>query len=183
MKDLQRLEALVADLSAQATLVDKTRGEAARPLFDEHLFRSRSKLLAPCVNEIRNEIQALNREQLTGHLLASRTQHVCEKIVAQIQAIQRELATQQIRKNEPKPRQGWRKPVQQLYQDLAQHQEWERRLADTLRDKEMLLSRTTSPSERQQLQQAVLAYEGRLNRCRAALVKIEKAIGQQERKH
>lgn len=182
MPDLQRLETLIDQLGKDAAQLDRTRGESERPLFDEHLFHCRSKLLTPCVNELRDEIRALRMERRTGRLEAARTQYVCEKLVSQIQAIQRELATQQIRKNEPKRTSGWRKPIHQLYQDLAQHQDWERRLAAMLRDKEHLLNRRTSLTERQTLQQEVLALGGRLTRCRAALRKIEKDISLQERK-
>ena len=64
--------------------------------------------------------------------------------MSQIQAVQRELATQQIRKNEPKRSVGWRKPIHELYQDLAQHQDWERRLSAMQRDKELMRRCTTA---------------------------------------
>lgn len=182
MPDLKRLENILDQLAKDAAQTDRKRGEAARPLFDEQLFFCRSKLLTPCVAEIRGEISALRSERKAGKLQASRTQHICEKVIAQIQAIQRELATQQIRKNEPRRQQGWRRPIHELYQDLAQHQDWERRLAAMQRDKEMLISRCSTLAEQQKLQKEVLALEGRLSRCRAALGKIEKEISQRERK-
>ncbi|PSW18799.1 prepilin peptidase [Photobacterium sanctipauli] len=183
MVDLQRLDSLVSQLAIEAANTDRQRGEAQRPLFDEQLFVCRSKLLTPCVNEIRHEISSLRSEQQAGKLLPTRTQHICEKIVAQIQAVQRELATQQIRKNEPKRGRGWRKPIHELYQDLAQHQDWERRLSSMRRDKELMLSRCTTLAEQQKLQKEVLALEGRLTRCQAALAKIEKDISLRERKN
>lgn len=82
--------------------------------------------------------------------------------MSQIQAVQRELATQQIRKNEPKRSAGWRKPIHELYQDLAQHQDWERRLAAMQRDKELMIARCTTLAEQQKMQKEVLALEGRL---------------------
>ncbi|MGF1682563.1 primosomal replication protein PriC [Photobacterium minamisatsumaniensis] len=182
MPDLQRLDAIVSQLAVDAANTDRQRGEAYRPLFDEQLFLCRSKLLTPCINEIRSEISALRNEQRAGRLLPSRTQHICEKIVAQIQAIQRELATQQIRKNEPKRGRGWRKPIHELHQDLAQHREWERRLSAMRRDKESMLNRCSTLAEQQTLQKEVLALEGRLTRCQTALAKLEKDINQRERK-
>ncbi|MBC7004766.1 primosomal replication protein [Photobacterium sp. BZF1] len=182
MLDFQRLEDIATQLAHEAASTDRKRGEAPRPLFDEQLFHCRSKLLVPCVNEIRDEIRALNREHKAGKLHPSRTQHVCERIVSQIQAVQRELATQQIRKNEPKRSAGWRKPIHELYQDLAQHQDWERRLAAMQRDKELMIARCTTLAEQQKMQKEVLALEGRLARCRTALAKIEKDISLRERK-
>ncbi|MGF1729555.1 primosomal replication protein [Photobacterium kasasachensis] len=182
MPDLKRLEDILEQLAQDAAQIDRKRGEAQRPLFDEQLFFCRSKLLTPCVTEVRSEITALRNERKTGKLLASRTQHICEKVVAQIQAIQRELATVQVRKNEPKRNRGWRRPIHEMYQDLAQHQDWERRLSAMQRDKEMLLSRCTTITEQQKLQKEVLTLEGRLTRCRTALAKIEKDISLRERK-
>ncbi|ELR67297.1 Primosomal replication protein N prime prime [Photobacterium marinum] len=182
MPDLKRLENILDQLAHEAAQTDRKRGEAQRPLFDEQLFLCRSKLLTPCVNEVRSEIKALRDERRAGKLNTTRTQHICEKLVAQIQAIQRELATKQIRKNEPKRNQGWRRPIHELYQDLAQHQDWERRLAAMQRDKEMMLTRCTTLAEQQKMQKEVLALDGRLSRCRASLAKIEKEISQRERK-
>ncbi|MGF1687662.1 primosomal replication protein [Photobacterium japonica] len=182
MPDLSRLEQIVSQLAQQATQVDKQRGVGRRPLFDEQLFHCRSKQLMPCIHEIRHEIEALRSEQDAGRLLPARTRHVCERIVAQIQAVQRELATLDIRKNEPKPQRSWRKPLHELYQELAQHQEWERRLEDMVRDKHQLLPRCTTQQEQLHTQREIVALEARLTRCTAARVKIEVSIGQRERK-
>lgn len=58
MLDFQRLEDIATQLAHEAASTDRKRGEAPRPLFDEQLFHCRSKLLVPCVNEIRDEIRA-----------------------------------------------------------------------------------------------------------------------------
>ncbi|EAR56221.1 hypothetical primosomal replication protein N'' [Photobacterium sp. SKA34] len=182
MIDLSRLISLIEQLKLQAADVDRKRGESFKPLFDETLFKTRSKLLTPCVNEVHNELQLLQKEQQAGRLLPARTQHLCEKIVSQIQAIQRELATLNIRKKEPKNQAGWRRPINEIYQDLNQHKDWERRLKAMLRDKELLISRCASQFEQQQLQKEILALEGRISRCQAALIKIETDISNRERK-
>ncbi|SMY14985.1 MULTISPECIES: primosomal replication protein [Photobacterium] len=182
MIDLSRLHSLVEQLQHQAAETDRIRGEASRPLFDQQLFRYRSKLLAPCVAEIAQELAILQKEQQTGKLLPERTQHVCEKLVAQIHAVQREFATQHIRKNEPKQAIRKQRSINQLYQDLNQHRDWERRLKSMLRDKESLVNRCGSQFEQQQLQKEVLALEGRINRCQAALIKLEDEINRRERK-
>lgn len=181
MSDLSRLEAIVDQLLHEAIQIDRQRKEAKYPLFDEQLFHCRSKLLTPCVKEIQHEISALRQERQAGKLLASRTQYICESIVAQIQAVQREIATQNIRKNEPRKKAGWRKPINELRQDLAKHKEWESRLAAMVRDKEMQLSRSATFAEQQSMQKEVLALEGRLTRCRSSLANIEKSISYSER--
>ncbi|MGF1690433.1 primosomal replication protein [Photobacterium kagoshimensis] len=181
MFDVSRLKAHVDQLQKEAAAVDRQRGEAPRPLFDEQLFQSRSKLITPCVEEISHEIKSLQREQASGRLLASRTAHICDKIVAQIQAVQRELATQTIRKNEPAKNNTRQVPIHELYQDLAKHQEWERRLVGMQRDKTMMLNNCRTLAEQQVIQKEILALEGRVQRCQAAVTRIEKHISIRER--
>ncbi|OAN18536.1 prepilin peptidase [Photobacterium jeanii] len=181
MFDLSKLKSLVSQLQLEAAKVDRQRGEAYRPLFDEQLFLCRSKLLTPCVDEISHEISALEREQKAGKLQVARTAHMCEKIVAQVQAVQRELATQQVRQREPRRADNYRRPIHELYQDLAKHQDWERRLKATTQDKTLMLNHCQSLAEQQKLQQEITAFEGRIQRCKAAIAKIEKQITQQER--
>ena len=182
MLDFQRLENITTQLAEQVATIDSQRGEAQRPLFDEQLFHCRSKLLGPCVEEIQEEIVALRREHIQGTLAPSRTQHVCERIIAQIQAVQREIATQHIRKSEPQRIRHWQKPIYELKQDLAQHQEWARRLAAMQRNKERALLHCHSADEQQALQNEAATLAERLRRCRLALAKIEKQISTRERK-
>ncbi len=182
MIDLTRFDTLIAQLKTQAANLDRTRGEANKPLFDEQLFRCRSKLLTPCVNEIASEIFKLRQEQQSGRLLPTRTQHICEKIVAQIQAVQREFATVSIRKNEPKYRSTHYQPLNEIYQNLNQHKDWERQLKTKLRDKEFELSQCSDWQLQQKLQHEVLVLEGRVSRCQQALTKIEQTIMKRERK-
>ncbi|MCD9500740.1 prepilin peptidase [Photobacterium phosphoreum] len=182
MIDLSRLQELIEQLQHQAAETDRIRGEAQRPLFDQQLFRNHSKLLTPCVAEVAQELAALQKEQQAGKLLPERTQHVCEKLIAQIHAIQREFATQKIRKNEPKQAVRWQRSINDIYQDLNKHKEWERRLKSMLHDKEAIFNRCNSQFEQQQAQKEILALEGRINRCQAALIQLENEINRRERK-
>ncbi|EEY44349.1 primosomal replication protein N prime prime [Vibrio mimicus VM223] len=86
-----------------------------------------------------------------------------------------------MRRKEPKPHAYFKKPINELYQELAQHQDWERRLMDLVRDKAMLLEQA-SMTNKALAQQALLQAEQRLSRCREAKTKIEKRITAQERK-
>lgn len=89
-------------------------------------------------------------------------------------------STQSIRKSEPKHSSYYRKPISDLYQDLAQHQDWERRLMEMVRDKQYALEQA-SVFQKQAAQQALLAVEQRLKRCQEAKAKIEKQITYREK--
>lgn len=179
--DLSRLSGLVEQLIPQASALDHQRGESDKPLFDNQLFHCRARLLLPCIREIQQEIAALMKEQAAGNLQIARASYVCEKILTQIQAIQREMATKQIREAEPKYVVKQRKSLHQLYDDLAQHQDWERRLSAMVKDKTFELEQAAEVSQRQPLQQQLIALEGRLNRCQQAMAGIEQAIVRRER--
>lgn len=172
---------ILNELKLSAAQIDRQRGEHHRPLFDEVLFHCHGKLLTPCVQEAHSTLQALLREKESGRLTPLRAQYLSERLLAQIAALTRELSTQNVRKKEPKPQVYFKKPINDLYQELAQHQDWERRLMDLVRDKAMLLEQTP-PVHKHSAQQALLQAEQRLNRCREAKIKIEKRISVQERK-
>ncbi|MBO0217066.1 primosomal replication protein, partial [Vibrio sp. Vb2880] len=84
----------------------------------------------------------------------------------------REISTTKIRKNEIKHSSYFRKPINVLYQELAQHQEWARRLREMVLEKERAVE--SAPSfMRADPQKVLLATEQRLARCEAALLKLE----------
>lgn len=92
------------------------------------------------------------------------------------------LPPKKIRKNEPKQAVRWQRSINDIYQDLNKHKEWERRLKSMLRDKEAIFNRCNSQFEQQQAQKEILALEGRINRCQAALIQLENEINRRERK-
>ncbi|MFG0772921.1 primosomal replication protein [Vibrio plantisponsor] len=175
MKDLSRLNLIIEELKSTAALIDRTRGEHYRPLFDDTLFHCHGKLLTPCVIETESTLNAILREQKAGKLTQPRAEYLTERLLAQIGAIQREMSTQAIRKKEPKHYRDTRKPISDLYQDLAQHQDWERRLMLLVQDKQMAVEGTFG-ADKTSAQQALLAAEQRLKRCQEAKTKIEKQI-------
>ncbi|WP_428776055.1 primosomal replication protein PriC [Vibrio sp.] len=182
MSKLSQLTARLEQLAQQAAAIDRQRGEQNNPLFDEILFSCRSKLLVPCVDEAKSTCAAISRESDAGMLTAARAEYLTERLLAQISAIQREISTQEIRRREPKQSGYGRKPINQLYQDLAQHQDWERRLQDMVREKELAVEHAAGINKAS-AQQALLATEKRLQRCQAAKHRIEKQITYRERKH
>ena len=180
MNHFSQLKSLIEELKQQAASVDRTRGEHHQALFDERLFHCKAHLLIPCVMEAKATFDSIVREQESQRLTSQRAQYLTDRLLAQIAAIQREISTVSIRKSEPKHRSYYRKPINALYQELAQHQEWERRLMEMVRDKELALQ-YAPPFQQQSAQQALMATEQRLQRCQEAKLKIEKQITYRER--
>ncbi|MEF1341485.1 primosomal replication protein PriC, partial [Vibrio rotiferianus] len=74
----------------------------------------------------------------------------------------------------------FRKPINVLYQELAQHQEWARRLREMVLEKERAVEMAPSFA-RTEAQKVLLATEQRLQRCEAALLKLENQITHREK--
>ncbi|BCN24627.1 primosomal replication protein [Vibrio alfacsensis] len=178
--NIKQLSDNLEHMSKQAAMLDRQRGEHHVSLFDERLFHCRSRLLVPCVKEASATLDAIIREQKENKLTALRAEYLTERLVAQISAIQREISTTKIRKGEIKHSSHFRKPINVLYQELAQHQEWARRLREMVLDKQRSLD--SSPSfARAEAQKVLLATEQRLARCEAALLKLENQITYREK--
>ncbi|EGR1982411.1 TPA: prepilin peptidase [Vibrio parahaemolyticus] len=178
--NIEQLSQSLEHMANQAATLDRQRGEHHVPLFDERLFSCRSRLLTPCVKEAKSTLDAIIREQNENKLTALRAEYLTERLVAQIGAIQREISTTKIRKNEIKHSSHFRKPINVLYQELAQHQEWARRLREMVLEKERAVE--TAPSfMRAEAQKVLLATDQRLARCEAALLKLENQITHREK--
>lgn len=180
MSKINQLKSTLEELAVQAASLDRQRGEHHLALFDERLFQCKAKLLVPCVKETQSTLQSIVREEEADKLTAIRAEYLTERLFAQVSAIQRELATTKIRKNEPKHKSYFQKPINELYQHLSQHQDWERRLMEMVRDKELALQ-YAPPFQQQAAQQDLLTTEQRLKRCQEAKLKIEKQITYRER--
>ncbi|MFD2180139.1 primosomal replication protein PriC [Veronia pacifica] len=182
MTALSPIKQQLEQMAKHAADIDRKRGEGRRPLFDERLFKCRSKLLTACVNETQSIISTLEKEQQSGKLSAARADHLCETLLNQVSALQREMATLGIREKEKHYAPKTSVSISQLYQDLAQHQGWERRLEDMVRDSETQLSQCDTLKEQQACQKKLLALEKRLSRCREAKARIEGRISFREKK-
>ena len=178
--NIKQLSESLEQMSNQAAALDRQRGEHHVPLFDERLFHCRSRLLVPCVKEATATLDSILREQKEEKLTALRAEYLTERLVAQITAIQREISTTKIRKGEIKHSSHFRKPINVLYQELAQHQEWARRLREMVSEKERAVEMAPSFA-RAEAQKVLLATEQRLQRCEAALLKLENQITHREK--
>jgi primosomal replication protein N'' len=175
MNKFSQLKSKLKEMSVNASHLDGQRKEHHQPLFDGSLFHCRSRLLEPCVKEAIATFDSIEREQLHNLLTSERAEYLTERLLAQMSAIQRELSTAYFRKNEPKHKSYYRKPINALYQELSKHKEWERRLMEMVLDKQNLLNSAGGVGQ-QQAQQALLNAEQRLERCKEAILKIEKQI-------
>lgn len=164
-KQVHQLAAAVAAAPAAAVL---------QPRFDDRLFNTRDTRLSHCLAEVENNLALLT--QAAEKRALQQVAFLAERIVDQISALQRELATLPVRE-----RNAFNVKVEQdIYQTLARHQDYERRLVAMRRDKESLLGRQTTLAAQQQIQKELAALEGRLMRCRQALTRIERQIAQRE---
>ncbi|PHM63063.1 primosomal replication protein PriC [Xenorhabdus ishibashii] len=171
---LSALEKQVNILEKELALLPDIPFSTAR--FDQVLFHHRSNKLSGYLQEIRQ-----NMEQLKACVSDYRIEQVkflAERLVTQIEALKREISTQTLRKQEDKF--GRRTQEQDLYQRLAEHQDYERRLMAMIDDRELQLNKQTTLTNKHKLQKEIAALAGRLARCRQALMRIEKSIEKQE---
>lgn len=169
---LQALDARVAELATAIEPYALQRAPQAR--FDNKLFSTYSTQLRDYLAETQ-----VNLAQLHNSVKVGKTEQVAfiaEKLVAQISALTRELATWKLRNSEPQ-----KAVAENLYEKLSTHQDYERRLIAMIAERESQLASQTSFGGQQKLQKELAAQEGRLQRCRQALSRIERAIERRER--
>jgi len=143
--------------------------------FDSQLFHCHTTRLGDYLLEVRQSL-ALLTQSVNGQR-TERVAWMAERVVLQISALQRELATLKLRSSETQP-----EPEQEnLYEKLAKHQDYERRLRAMVADRESQLARQETLAQQQTLQREIAALEGRLQRCLQALKRIEHAIENRER--
>ena len=146
----------------------------AQARFDHQLFHSHSTRLGDYLQETRKTMEQL-KQSVQGHH-SERVAWMAERIVSQISALQRELSTRSLRKNDYAPV----NKAENLYEKLAQHQDYERRLRAMIADRESLLSVQETLAQQQKIQKELAALEGRLQRCLQALKRIERSIEYRE---
>ncbi|MEH0832210.1 primosomal replication protein [Pectobacterium cacticida] len=161
----------------------KTLAKALEPLadhsvpqsrFDRQLFSCYGTRLRDYRAEVEQNFQAI--KSLAAEQRTDRVAFLAEKLVSQIAALQRELATQSLRTQES----GSVPQQSDIYHKLAEHQDYERRLLAMIQDRESLLIMQTHFNEQQRLQKELAALEGRLSRCRQSLSRLERQIERQE---
>ncbi|NOH62972.1 primosomal replication protein [Vibrio sp. RE88] len=180
MKQFGQLSSLLEQLEQEATLLDNQRGEHHQALFDQNLFRCQSKLLTPYAYEAHETLDKILCEQSAATLSAEQAEFLSEKLLCQISAIKRELATTVLRQSEPTGKSFSQRNLNELYQSLAQHQQWEQRLKALVKSKEQE-HKLATPRDKSLAAQTLQSAQRRLQRCQHAKIKIEKQISYKER--
>ncbi|MGB9096519.1 primosomal replication protein PriC [Erwinia sp.] len=175
MKSALLLQQLATRLEQLAEAVEPhSNKRTPKARFDAQLFHSHSTRLGDYLLEIRESLNMLN--QSVAGQRTERVAWLAERVVLQMSALQRELATQKLRKGE-----AVAEPVSEnLYEKLAKHQDYDRRLREMIADRESQLARCETLVQQQNLQREIAALEGRLQRCLQATRRIERAIEKRE---
>ncbi len=146
--------------------------------FDQRLFSHRGARLCDYLLEIRKNMEQLRQVVAKNHLAA--VSFLTEKLVAQLSALQRELATQTLRTADYLPDTENNNDV---YQKIIKYQDYERRILAMIKNRETQLSQQTDLSAQQRIQRELAALDCRLIRCRQALKKSEGFIAHREHAH
>ena len=159
-------------------------------LIQNEQFQTTSSYLSPYIEELEyslSKLQSLCNHKNSPDLIEA----TVERVVSQFSAIKNALdnrsylvkSAKSSKKSSP-----YRKVAQsvmgrshQLYADLTQHHEYERRLMDMIRERENKLSHADK-TQGQKLQQEIFALHGRLGRCRRAICSLEVRIQDAERR-
>lgn len=169
---LNALRTRIEELAIAIAPLAQQRTSQAR--FDRKLFATPSTQLKDYLQEVHVNMDKL--QSCVEQARADQVSFLAEKLVEQIAALQRELATKELRQTEQQ-----QPEAENFYQKLATHQDYERRLQAMINDRESQHAQQTTLVGQQKLQREILALEGRLQRCRQALVRIERVIERQER--
>ncbi|AUJ70763.1 MULTISPECIES: primosomal replication protein [Pseudoalteromonas] len=191
---LIKLEQQVSRLKQQAAQFDsakwfdKNRYMQAQPsLFDARVFRTKSLKLSDYVEEI---------AEAMSHLPPSAQRHAftfaIERIGSQMEAVLKVLKSTPVwakenKLNTPKKAKVYKKAVQkimqsshELYQELSQNHEFERRLQEMI-DLRRLQMDKADPTQAAKLNAEILALHARLGRCRKAISATEQKIQEVEK--
>ncbi|WP_150137217.1 primosomal replication protein [Candidatus Enterovibrio altilux] len=181
--NLSELKKQLYVLGVHAEEIDHQCGQAIQPLFDQQLFGSLFYFLMPCVSEALSVLKTLEREPLDNFLSTERAVYLCEKLMNQISALQREVAILSVKTKKKDSTAKVSMSISQLYHDVAQHQGWEVRLVAMIKDAEEILKHRCSFTELEQAKKYLIALEKRLVRCSAARQKIEAEVAYYEKKN
>ncbi|CAM4309716.1 primosomal replication protein [Pseudoalteromonas byunsanensis] len=191
---LDKLHQQLARLGEQAQQFDnakwfdKNRYIQAQPsLFDRTVFATKSLLLCDYVDEIKAEVKYLPPME-KRHAYSFAVQRIATQIEAIIKVLKSTPVWAKENKNNfSKKSKVYRKAVQkimqsshELYQELSQNYEFERRLQEMIEMRREKLDKANT-DEAQKINQEILALHARLGRCRKAISETEVKIQQVEK--
>ncbi|WP_426445486.1 primosomal replication protein PriC [Siccibacter colletis] len=170
VKTAQLLDLLDTRLSDLDQRIAPLAGhDSITPRFDRQRFRTTGRRMQDFLDEIH-----ANVAQLRACATANETEQVAwlaQTVALQIEALQREAASWQLRTHD-----SAHTGLGKLHKKLLEHQEFERRLIEMKRERELRVAEVDTLVEQQQLHREIDALEGRLARCRDATQNLERAL-------
>ncbi|QIQ21335.1 primosomal replication protein PriC [Zophobihabitans entericus] len=169
---LHQLEKQIALLGQQLSQSKWKQVNESR--FDPQLFLTTHEpahkiSLAHYLTEIEQNFDFLKETVATQQ--TEKVAYIAEKLVNQIAALHRELATQQLRLEEPKA-----VYTETPYQVHSRYLDYQRRLVTMRIEQEEKLQQARAYAEKQQIQTQLAALENRITRCNAAIAKLERQL-------
>lgn len=188
----QKLEQQLQRLRSDAQQFDKSKWfeknrfmQSKHGLFERHVFQSKSMLLEDYVDEVAHHIDRLLKQHQYQPSARHQFEHAFNHIAEQIEAIIKVLKATDVWAKENTPTAKAKrykkaierivKPTSDLYQELAQNHEYERRLEEMLRQSQDKLARADG-AKSTELNNEVLVLQARLGRCRKAISACEEKI-------
>ncbi|MDO7086096.1 primosomal replication protein PriC [Pseudocolwellia sp. AS88] len=190
---IEKIYVILADLEETASILDNSNSKLKAhsllqdsPMFSVNLFNTNSDLFTDYVIEIKSKTAQLSR--LIKNKNEELSKYQIELIEKQISSLHNAFHSNKNIHDEAQNRlnamasRRYKKavkaviqPSQNLYQNLSEHHEFERRLLQMLQDKEQERVQASSATFNK-LSQDVLTLHQRLGRCRQAISKIEADI-------
>lgn len=175
MKTAQLLNALETQLTTLDTLIAPLASHTSlTPRFDRQRFRTHGRRMQDFLDEIHSNVAHLRHCAVTSE--TEQVAWLAETVALQIEALQREAASWQLRTHD-----SAHSGLGKLHNKLLEHQEFERRLLEMKREREKRLQTEEMLVMQQQLHREIDALDGRLARCRDALFNIEKVLARLRR--
>ncbi len=190
---IEKIYVILADLEETASILDNSNSKLKAhsllqdsPMFSVNLFNTNSDLFTDYVIEIKSKTAQLSR--LIKNKNEELSKYQIELIEKQISSLHNAFHSNKNIHDEAQNRlnamasRRYKKavkaviqPSQNLYQNLSEHHEFERRLLQMLQDKEQERVQASNATFNK-LSQDVLTLHQRLGRCRQAISKIEADI-------
>ncbi|MDX1677683.1 primosomal replication protein PriC [Arsukibacterium sp.] len=181
MSALQLLASQLNELYQRASAIDRQRPDGKpQDWFESGLFSCHSPDLADYVADAKRNLKRLSDNQ--PPLSAISKQRLAAHIAAQVEALTRAFRnldtrskfqrTVTLRQRQETKSVAAQPATVNLYQQLTEFQQFERRLLDMIEHAERYSSDNAN---------RVLALHARLGRCRKAITEVEQAILQRER--
>ena len=174
----QYIEAIQIQL-AQLEVEQHANGKVQQR-FDQQLFKPIVKNIDEYLQEITKNYHQL--QQQVKNQKVEQINYLTQKIIDQITALQRELATQALRQSEQLYK--TKSTTEQNYQTLAQYQDYQRRLENMIKDRNLLLDEIMPGKiqDKQKLEREIVQLTHRYERCYQAIKSLESKIEKDEKK-